>query len=53
LNPEPGLPEVFIAGLDKKFTATIKMLTKHNPHGLNAFDNPDDYHRIISVQRLY
>lgn len=52
---EPGRnqPDCFIAALDKKFTATIKMLTKHNPHGLNAFDNPDDLHKIISNQRLY
>ena len=50
---EQDRPDCFIAALDKKFTATIKMLTKHNPHGLNAFDNPDDYHRIITAQRLY
>lgn len=48
-----SLPGCFIAALDKKFTATIKMLTKHNPNGLNAFSNPDDYHKIISAQRLY
>jgi 23S rRNA pseudouridine1911/1915/1917 synthase len=53
LEPWRNQPDCFIAALDKKFTATIKMLTKHNPHGLNAFSNPDDYHRIITVQRLY
>jgi 23S rRNA-/tRNA-specific pseudouridylate synthase len=52
-EPEINCPDYFIAALDKKFTATIKMLTKHNPNGLDAFDNPDDYHRIISTQRLY
>ena len=45
--------DCFIAGLDKKFTATIKMLTKHNPKGLDAFVNPDDFFRIVNTQRLY
>ena len=52
LNPEPVLPEVFIAGLDKKFTATLKMLTKYNPKGLDAFTNPDDFSSILNTQRL-
>ena len=52
LEPEPARPEVFIAGLDKKFTATIKMLTKHNPKGADAFVNPDDFSRIINTQGL-
>jgi 23S rRNA-/tRNA-specific pseudouridylate synthase len=52
LNPEPGLPEVFIAGLDKKFTATLKMLTKYNPKGHNSFSDPDDFSRIVNTQRL-
>ena len=53
LNPEPDCPEVFIAGLNKKFIATLKMLTKHNPNGLNAFANPDDFSRIVNTERLY
>ena len=53
LNREKDYPEIFIAGLDKKFTATIKMLNKHNPKGPNAFLNPDDFCRIVSSQRLY
>jgi len=52
LNPEPGHPEIFIAGLDKNFTATLKMLTKYNPNGLNAFANPDDFSRIVNTQKL-
>jgi hypothetical protein len=52
LNPEPGLPEVFIAGLDNKFTATIKMLTKYNPKGHNSFADPDDFSRIVNTQKL-
>jgi RluA family pseudouridine synthase len=43
----------FIAGLDKKFKATIKMLTRHNPKGLDAFINPDNFSKIINAQGLY
>jgi len=46
-------PEMFIAGLDKKFTATIKMLTKHNPKGADAFVSPDDFSRLINTRKLY
>ena len=52
LKPEKDCPEVFVAGLDKKFTATLKMLTKHNPNGLNTFANPDDFTRLMNTQRL-
>ncbi len=45
-------PDCFIAGLDKKFAATIKMLTKHNPKGPAAFLDPDDFEKIISGQKL-
>jgi RluA family pseudouridine synthase len=46
-------PDSFIAGLDKKFAACLKMLTKYNPKGLNAFTNPDNFSKIINTQRLY
>ncbi len=42
----------FIARLDKKFAATIKMLTKHNPKGFDAFLNPDDFHKITNNKSL-
>jgi 23S rRNA pseudouridine1911/1915/1917 synthase len=38
----------FIAALDKKFAATIKMLTKHNPKGPSAFFNPSEFDKIIA-----
>ena len=38
----------FIAKLDKKFAATIKMLTKHNPQGPSAFFNPTEFDRILA-----
>jgi len=37
-----------IAKLDKKFAATIKMLTKHNPQGHSAFFNPTEFDRILA-----
>ncbi len=42
----------FVAPLDKKFTATIKMLTKHNSKGPDAFFNPDDYENILAGKPL-
>ena len=50
---KPSSPDCFIAGLDKKFTACLKMLTKHNPRGPDAFINPDNFSKIINIQRLY
>lgn len=41
-----------VAKLDKKFAATIKMLTKHNPNGANAFLNLNDYDAIIEGKPL-
>ena len=51
-NRKSKIENEFIAALDKKFTATIKMLTKHNPKGPDAFINPDDFATIINAQRL-
>jgi len=45
-------PASFIAALDKKFAAAIKMLTKHNPNGPDAFVNPDDFSKIMNAQEL-
>ena len=46
-------PDYFIAQLDKKFTATVKMLTKHNPKGLDAFVNHDDFSKILNARSVY
>jgi len=53
LEPVLGLPDCFTAGLDKKFAATLKMLTKYNSKGLDAFINPDNLSKILSAERLY
>lgn len=42
----------FIAGLDKKFKAAIKMLTKHNPKGLDAFVDTTYFNKIINAEIL-
>jgi RluA family pseudouridine synthase len=51
---EPGVqPNCFVAPLDKKFAACLKMLTKYNPKGPNAFLNPDNFSNIINSKKLY
>jgi RluA family pseudouridine synthase len=45
-------PDCFVARLDKKFAACLKMLTKYNPKGLNAFLNPDDFSKILNGDKL-
>jgi hypothetical protein len=52
LEPQTGIPNCFVAGPDKKFTAALKMLTKHNSKGLAAFVNPDNFHKIVKIERL-
>jgi len=42
----------FLARLDKKFAATIKMLAKHNPKGLDAFLKTDNFAKIMNTQKL-
>lgn len=48
----PNRPDCFIAALDKKFAATVKMLTKHNPRGIAAYSDPDNFSRIMNSQSL-
>lgn len=50
--PIEGKPQSFVAGLDKKFKATIKMLTKHNPDGINAFEDPTYFEKIINSEQV-
>ena len=51
-EPPSNLPDCFIAGLDKKLAATIKMLTKHNPNGPDAFINQDNFSKIINTRKI-
>jgi RluA family pseudouridine synthase len=48
----PDVPNYFVARLDKKFAAAIKMLTKHNPNGRAAFLEPDILTDILAAKRL-
>jgi 23S rRNA pseudouridine1911/1915/1917 synthase len=45
-------PDCFIAKLDKKFAACLKMLTKYNPKGPKAFLNPADFSKILNGDKL-
>jgi RluA family pseudouridine synthase len=44
--------DCFIAPLDKKFAATIKMLTRHNPKGRTAWENINNFSAIITAKKL-
>lgn len=41
-----------VAPLEKKFKATIKMLTKYNPHGPDAFTKEQNFKRLLDSQPL-
>ncbi len=47
-----GRPNVFVAALDKKFKAAIKMLAKHSASGRAAFRNASVYDALIAGRRL-
>jgi len=47
-----GLPDCFIAPLDKKFAATLKMLTKHNAKGQSAWLNSDSFNVILTARQV-
>ena len=49
---QDGLPNYFVAGLDKKFAATIKMLSRHNANGIEAFENAEDFDKIMASNSL-
>jgi len=42
----------FIAPLEKKFKATIKMLTKYNPKGPAAFLNDQNFQKLLNAESL-
>jgi len=51
-EPPEGCPDCFVAGLDKKFAATIKMLAKYNSKGPAAFLEQEDLLKITKGQAL-
>jgi 23S rRNA pseudouridine1911/1915/1917 synthase len=42
--------DCFVASIDKKFAACIKMLAKYNPKGHNAFLDPGDFSKILKSE---
>ena len=42
----------FVAPLEKKFKASIKMLTKYNPKGPDAFIDKDNFNRLLNAKPL-
>ncbi len=51
-NCHLDMPKCFVAKLDKKFAATMKLLTKHNSKGLEAFVDPENYSKIVNGEKL-
>jgi RluA family pseudouridine synthase len=47
-----GRALLLIAPLEKKFKATIKMLTKYNPNGPAAFVKEENFNRLLDSQPL-
>ena len=45
-------PLHLVAPLEKKFKATIKMLTKYNPNGPAAFINEENFNRLLDSKAL-
>jgi 23S rRNA pseudouridine1911/1915/1917 synthase len=43
---------VFVASLEEKFKAALKMLTRHNPRGKEAFLDENVFERIIAGRRI-
>ena len=52
IDNSSNCPDCFIAKLDKKFAACLKMLTKYNSKGLNAFLDPGDFSKILNGDKL-
>ena len=49
---EDGPPAIYVAKMEKKFAATVKMLAKHNPKGTDSFDDPADFDKILNAQAI-
>ena len=50
--PDLAEPLRFVAGLDKRFSATLKMLTKYGPKGQQAFADQNMLPDILAARRL-
>lgn len=52
VNNQSQIANEFVAPLEKKFAAAVKMLTKHNPKGPAAFLETDDFSKILNARIL-
>lgn len=52
LEMPADMPSLFIAPLDKKFAAAVKILTKYNSRGHDAFFEPDMFEKILGASRI-
>ena len=52
VNNQSQIANDFVAALEKKFAAAVKMLTRHNPKGFDAFLDPDDFAKITNARIL-
>jgi 23S rRNA pseudouridine1911/1915/1917 synthase len=52
IPPIEDEPTIYVARLDKKFAATIKMLTKHNSRGPDAFLDKEQYSAILDARPI-
>jgi len=48
----PACRRMIVALLERKFAATVKMLTKHGPRGREAFAEPDVFERLLAGEPL-
>ena len=51
-DTEFGPAMTFVAPFDNDFAAAVKMLAKHNPQGINAFDDPAMFEKLRNAQPL-
>jgi RluA family pseudouridine synthase len=51
-NYQDGKELHLIAPLEKKFKATVKMLTKYNTNGLEAFVEKETFNRLVNAEAL-
>ncbi len=52
LTHPDGSNQIFVANLEKKFAAAVKMLTKYNPRQNDCFIDPEIYEKIIAADVL-
>jgi 23S rRNA pseudouridine1911/1915/1917 synthase len=51
-NYQDGKELRLVAPLEKKFKATVKMLTKYNANGLEAFVEKENFNRLVNSEPL-